>query len=348
MILPPPPGPHIPPSGPTTRAAAPIRYAVLVFPGFPLMAFSAVMEPLRAANLLVGRRIYDWTVVANDPAPLRASNGLKVDPDHGAAAAPDADRIVVCSGGDAEVLMADRALAWIRRQLRGGASLGAVADGAFFLARAGLLDGHACTLHWTSQPAFREAFPDIALRQDLFVIDRNRFTSTGGIGALDMMLAVIAADCGAELAAAVAEWFVHSPLRTDVDRQRMPLRLRTGVQDDLVLSAIAAMERALEEPVEIRALSASLGVSPDRLERAFQRAVGQSPAAYLRRLRLRHAADLLLHSAAQVDAVALSCGFLNASSFSRAFRSEFGCTPREMRARRAPAPATPEPPCTRH
>ncbi|GEM_PF-1235706 len=163
MILPPPPGPHIPPSGPTTREAVPIRYAVLVFAGFPLMAFSAVMEPLRAANLLAGRRIYDWTVVANDPAPLRASNGLKVDPDHGAAAAPDADRIVVCSGGDAEVLMADRALSWIRRQLRGGASLGAVADGAFFLARAGLLDGHACTLHWTSQRT-REA---VAILKDL-------------------------------------------------------------------------------------------------------------------------------------------------------------------------------------
>lgn len=163
-----------------------------------------------------------------------------------------------------------------------------------------------------------------------------------------MMLSVIAADCGADLSAAVAEWFVHSPLRTDVDRQRMPLRLRTGIQDDLVLSAIAAMERALEEPVEIRALAGTLGVSPDRLARAFQRAVGQSPAAYLRRLRLRHAADLLLHSAAQIDSVALSCGFLSASSFSRAFRAEFGCTPREMRARRAPAPASPEPPCTRH
>lgn len=334
MMLPP-IGPHIPPSGPVSRATAPISYAVLVFPGFPLMAFSAVMEPLRAANLLAGRPIYSWTVVADGDAPLRASNGLKVEPDHGASAAPDVNRIVICSGGDAEVLTADHALSWIRRQLRGGAALGAVADGAFFLARAGLLTGYACTLHWTSQPAFREAFPEIDLQPDLFVIDRSRFTSTGGIGALDMMLSIIAADCGAELAAAVAEWFLHSPLRDDADRQRLPLRLRTGIQDALVLSAVATMEQALDDPMEVRTIARALGVSPDRLERAFRRETGQAPATYLRRLRLKHAAELLAHSASQIDAVALSCGFLSASSFSRAFRLEFGCAPREMRARRA-------------
>lgn len=337
MILTPPPGPHIPPTGPVSRETAPIRHAILVFPGFPLMAFSAVIEPLRAANLLAGRPLYDWTVVADTSAPLRASNGLRITPDHGAAEAPDADRIIVCSGGDAEKLTADRALSWIRRQLRLGAAVGAVADASFFLARAGLLDGFACTLHWTSRPAFHEAFPDIDMRQDLFVIDRNRLTSTGGIGALDMMLEIIRRDHGAEIAAAVADWFVHSPLRADVDRQRMPLRLRTGISDETVLSAIAQMERALDDPPEIRALAARLGLSPDRLERLFRRETGQSPRSYLRHLRLRHAADLLLHSSAQIDAVGIACGFLSASSFSRAFRAEFGCTPREMRARRQAA-----------
>ena len=332
-MIAPPPGPHIPQSGPVSRATAPIRVAILVFPAFPLMAFAAVMEPLRAANLLSRQRLYDWTVVASDPSPLRASNGLRIEPDQDAATAEDADRIVVCSGGDADHLTADRALSWIRRQLRAGASLGAVADGAFFLARAGLLNGHTCTLHWTSQPAFREAFPEIDMRQDLYVIDRKRFTSMGGIGALDMMLAMIAADCGAEIAAAVAEWFVHSPLRDDADRKRMPLRLRTGIRDELVLSAIAAMECSLEEPPEIRALALGIGVSSDRLERAFRRETGLLPAAYLRRLRLKHAADLLLHSRSQIDSIALYCGYVNSSSFSRAFRAQFGCTPREMRVR---------------
>ena len=188
------------------------------------------------------------------------------------------NRIVVCSGGDADHLVADHAVAWIRKSLRGGARVGAVADAAFFLARAGLLDGHACTLHWTSQPAFMEAFPEIDLRRDLYVIDRRRFTSAGGVASLDMMLEIIATDHGAELAAGVAEWFMHSPLRSSIDRKLMPLRLRTGIQNELVLSAIAVMEEAVEERLRMVDLGVRLGVSADKLERAFHAELGVRPA----------------------------------------------------------------------
>jgi len=227
--------------------------------------------------------------------------------------------------------VADEAMSWIRKSLRGGAHIGAVADAAFFLARAGLLDGHACTLHWTSQAAFTEAFPDIELRRDLFVIDRKRFTSAGGVGSLDMMLEIITQDYGAEIAAGVAEWFVHSPLRSSVDRKLMPLRLRTGVQNELVLSAIAIMEDAVEERLGMAELAERLGVSSDKLERNFRAELDVSPNGYYRRLRLKRAADLLAHSTLMVRDVALACGFASMSSFARAFREEHGHAPKAMR-----------------
>jgi transcriptional regulator GlxA family with amidase domain len=312
-------------------ASQPILFAVLVFPGFPMMAFSSVIEPLRAANVLAKRQCYRWVVVGAQPGAVEASNGIVIQPNFEARNAPAADRIVVCSGGDADHVVADGAVKWIRKSLRGGASIGAVADAAFFLARAGLLDGHACTLHWTSQPAFSEAFPDIELRRDLYVIDRKRFTSAGGVGSLDMLLEIIATDYGAELAAGVAEWFVHSPLRSSVDRKLMPLRLRTGVQNELVLSAIAIMEDAVEERLSMAALAERLRVSPDRLERNFRAELAVSPVGYYRRLRLKRAADLLAHSTLPVRDVALACGFTSMSSFARAFREEHGLAPRETR-----------------
>src|SRR5215467_14369569 len=250
------------------------RFAVLLFPGFPMMAFSAVIEPLRAANTLGADPGYSWNTVALDGRLVTASNGIGIKPDFSVADDPAADFIVVCSGGDADQLTAQQPIKWIRKNLRRGAHLGAVADGAFFLARAGLLDGHACTLHWTSQPAFAEAFPDIDLKRDLYIIDRKRFTSAGGVGSLDMMLEIITADYGAGLAAGVAEWFVHSPLRSSVDRKMMPLRLRTGIQNELVLSAIAIMEEAVEERLRMTDLAARLHVSADKLERVFQSEVG--------------------------------------------------------------------------
>ncbi|SFO54770.1 Transcriptional regulator GlxA family, contains an amidase domain and an AraC-type DNA-binding HTH domain [Mesorhizobium sp. NFR06] len=310
---------------------APLTFAVLVFPGFPMMAFSSVIEPLRAANVLARRECYRWVIVGADQGTVEASNGVVIQPGFSAADAPKVDRIVVCSGGDADHVVADEAMGWIRKSLRNGAHIGAVADAAFFLARAGLLDGHACTLHWTSQAAFTEAFPDIELRRDLFVIDRKRFTSAGGVGSLDMMLEIVTQDYGAELAAGVAEWFVHSPLRSSVDRKLMPLRLRTGVQNELVLSAIAIMEDAVEERLGMAELAERLGVSPDKLERNFRAELAISPNGYYRRLRLKRAADLLAHSTLMVRDVALACGFASMSSFARAFREEHGHAPKAMR-----------------
>lgn len=318
-----------------------VRYAVLVFPGFPLMAFSSVIEPLRAANILSGRPCYSWITVGSGSGKVVASNGVGIDPDYSVRDAPLVDRIVVCSGGNADLLVADEAVAWIRRSLRTGAHIGAVADAAFFLARAGLLDGHACTLHWTSQPAFKEAFPDLDMQRDLFVIDRRRFTSAGGVGCLDMMLELITRDFGVELSAGVAEWYVHSPLRSSVDRRMMPLRLRTGIRDQLVLSAVAIMEDAVEERLGMPELALRLKVSPDKLERLFRQELNTVPSAYYRRLRLQRAAELLTHSSMRIGEVALSCGFTSASSFARAFKEQFGYAPNEVRRRKSIAGEVP-------
>ena len=316
---------------PAAVEQAGVSFAVLVFPEFPLMAFSSVIEPLRAANNLAHKPCYSWITVGLRDEKVFASNGVGIEPDYCVRIAPIVDRIVVCSGGDADHVVANEALVWIRKNLRAGTHIGAVADAAFFLARAGLLDGHACTLHWTSQPAFREAFPDLEMRRELYVIDRRRFTSAGGVGSLDMMLELIAQDYGAELAAGVAEWYVHCPLRSSVDRRMMPLRLRTGIRDELVLSAVAIMEDNVEDRVSISQLAERLGASPDKLERAFQAELGIVPSAYYRSMRLRRAADLLAHSTLRVRDVALSCGFWSASSFSRAFKEQFGYAPAQAR-----------------
>ncbi len=313
----------------------PVTYAILLFPGFPMMAFSSIVEPLRAANLIQGAPCYSWTIVGRSAVPIKSSNGVLVEPEHTVHHHFAADRVVVCSGGDADAIDADDAMVWIRQMLRSGAHLGAVADAAFFLARGGFLDGYACTLHWTSQPAFSELFPHIELRRDLYVLDRKRFTSAGGVASFDMMLALIAQDHDAHLAAAVAEWFMHSPLRAEVDRRLMPIRLRTGIQDALVLDAVAVMEEVVEHRLTMTDLAERLAVSLDKLERAFHTATGMTPLAYYRQLRLRRAHDMLIHCNLPIREVALACGYDSLASFGRAFREAYGKAPRDTRKRLA-------------
>ena len=60
------------PVKPPAKDAA-IAFAVLVFPGFPMMAFSSVIEPLRAANVLAKRQCYRWIIVGATQGPVEAS-----------------------------------------------------------------------------------------------------------------------------------------------------------------------------------------------------------------------------------------------------------------------------------
>jgi len=316
--------------GPTPVAT--VSYAFVLFPNFPMMAFAALVEPLRAANQISGQRLYQWSLLSRDRTPLRASNGFALTPDGAFCDHPVADRIVVCSGGDADRVEAQEAITWIRGMLRRGAMVGAVADAAFVLARAGLLDGYRCTLHWTSQPAFAEAFPKVLLERSLFVIDRSRFTSLGGVGSLDMQLALIERDAGPGLAHAVADWFAHSILRAPSERRPMPLNLRRGIRDRLVLNCVAEMEARPDAPLSVPDLAARHGISTDTLERAFRVELGVSPGRYQRRLRLQHGRALLEHSGLPVREVAQACGYSDQAAFSRAFRAEFGLTPMEARA----------------
>jgi transcriptional regulator GlxA family with amidase domain len=311
------------------RESSTIRFGVLAFPGFPMMAFSAVIEPLRAANKITGTKLYEWFLVGQDPKPIVASNGITINPDYGAKDAPFAEYLVVCSGGDADRLTAETPLNWLRRNLRRGANIGSVADGAFYLARAGLLDGYACILHWISQPAFTEAFPNLHLVREIFVIDRKRFTSAGGIGAFDMMLEIITQHHAQDLAKAVAEWFVHDRIRDTSDRERLQLRIRTGIRDDLVLKAVGFIEAAPELQVYVSKIADELGVSIERLERAFKEEVGIGPSGYIKRLRLHR--DLIEHSSMAVREIGLASGYLSFSSFVRACHQYFGQTPASMR-----------------
>ncbi len=310
----------------------PVRYGLVLFPNFPMMAFSALVEPLRAANELTGKNHYQWAVFGGSDDNIRSSSGFELHPHHLFSDRRTVDRVVVCSGGNADRLQAPEAIAWIRRMLRNGAHLGAVADAAFFLARAGFYDGYRCTLHWTSQPAFVEAFPQIQLERSLYVIDRSRFSALGGIGSLDMQLELISRDLDPGLSHSVADWFAHSILRAPHERHPMPLNLRTGIRDRLVLNTVADMEAHPEEPKSVAALAAHQGVSVDTLERAFRSELGVSPGRYHRRLRLRLGRALLEHSAMRIRDVAHACGYGDQAAFSRAFRSEFGEAPISIRA----------------
>jgi transcriptional regulator GlxA family with amidase domain len=291
------------------------------------MSYAAAVEPLRAANLLSGRVLYRWWHAAPGGKPVMASNGLAILPDDGEGTDRDVEVLFVCAGGNPALFNDRRVFAWLRKLASRGVTIGGISGGPFILARAGLLDGRRVTLHWEHQAAFREAFPEIAVAPSLFEIDGNRITCSGGISALDMMVALIERDYGRQLAAAVGDWFLHTHIREGMGPQRMDLRFRLGVADEKLLRVLRRMETSVEAPQSRAELAALAGVSVRQLERLFRRHLGHGIQRQYRSMRLERARQLLRETSFPVLDVAVATGFTSASQFSRAYKRAFGEAP---------------------
>ena len=112
----------------------------------------------------------------------------------------------------------------------------------------------------------------------------------------------------------------------------MALRNRLGISHPKMLAVIGDMERHLEDPLPRSELACRASLSTRQLERLFRRYLDRTPTRYYLELRLARARHLLSESSLSILDVALACGFVSASHFSKCYRDFFGRTPRRERS----------------
>ena len=240
--------------------------------------------------------------------------------------------IIVCAGLEApEVERSTRLHHQLRRLARHGTVAGAISSGSFLLAEAGLLAGRRCTVHWEYLEAFRTRYPQLEVTEDLYVIDRNVFTCSGGTAALDMMVHFISQAGGSQLALAVAEQFIHPQVRTQEEQQRLDLHARYRIENPKLIQVIALMEGALDEPMELRQMAQRANISVRQVERLFRDHIGSSPKAFYLDLRLAKARTLLRRTLGSLRTIALECGFGSPSHFCHAYKRRYGIPPTHER-----------------
>ncbi|MEX0810119.1 MAG: GlxA family transcriptional regulator [Dongiaceae bacterium] len=309
----------------------PARFAFVLVPRFNMMALTATIEPLRVANYLTGRRLYDWSFLSPDGGPVTASNGMiqatLALPDR----VPGDSTVFVCGSWDSEHYDNPELFAWLRRQDRRGVRLGAMDIGAYILARAGLIENRRIAVLWYCVRAFLEAYPDVRAEERLFVDDGNRITIAGGTAGVDAMLADIGSRHDMRLAHEVADNILHFPIRGANEPQRSSRGGQHEIVHPTLRLAIGLMEGHVEEPLAIPAIAAKVGVSQRKLERLFINHVGRSAVAYYRTLRLQHARVLLTNTSLSIREIALACGYGSLSHFAKSFSDLFEKRPREYR-----------------
>ena len=308
-------------------AARPYRFVFLTLPNYSLIALSSAVEALRMANRVVGQEVYQWTLASMGGHPVPASNGLALAPTVALADIGTAHIVLVCGGVEVEAACTADVTSALRRLAQRQMALGALCTGGYVLAKAGLLDGYKAVVHWENMTALEERFPKVVFSRQLFAIDRDRYTCTGGIAPLDLMLNIIQTHLGREIGPMISDQFILDRIRNDQDRQHVPLMARVGLFHENLIEAAALMEANLEEPLSLDEIASLVGVSRRQIERLFKRYVGEVPTKYYLDMRLRRARSLLLQTSMSVMEIALACGFQSPPHFSKCYRDLFGHTP---------------------
>lgn len=317
---------------PISTISLPQTFSFLLLPQFSNHCLANALEPLRAANMLSGKSLYRWRLLSLDADSVLSSSGLEIRTPHRLAQEHPADVLFLLSSYDYRRQTTAALRRLLRNKARGFRLLGGLDTGSYALAKAGLLDGYRATIHWQELDAFEEAFPQVKVVSNRFVVDDNRITAGGATTALDLMLQLIGDQHGEALRLDVTSLFIYDRPHPGGDPQHAVYIAPVPGHAPVVARAVSIMEANLEEPLGIVELSRRAGCSQRELERRFQAALGATPIFYYRHLRLAASRRMVLESERKVAEIAIRTGFGSASALTRAFREHFGDTPRRLRS----------------
>lgn len=316
----------------------------LAFDGLQLLDLAGPVEVFRTASHLGAKPPYRTVVATPTGEPVRSESGVLVGADASFAAIRrqrrEIDTLLVVGGLGARAAARDESLiAGVEAVSRRADRTVSVCTGAFLLAAAGLLDGRRATTHWASCDDLATAHPHVEVVPDrIFVRDGDVWTSAGVTAGIDLALALVEADHGAELAHAVAGWLVVFTRRPGGQAQ-FSAQMRAQPARTPSIAAIQQwLPDHLRDDLSVDALAQRAAMSPRTFARSFRGETGATPAAYVESLRIEAARRLLETSDLTVAAVAAAVGLERADTFHRAFKRRIGTTPdtyREHFARRA-------------
>jgi len=189
-------------------AGAALAVGILIFDDVEVLDFCGPFEVFSVAARITEGEPPAFTVftVAERAGLVSARGGLRVQPDYTIADHPPIDLLVVPGGwGTRREVNNATLIAWIARVTAGARLTTSVCTGAFLLAKAGLLAGHAATTHWQSLDRLAASYPDIAVRRETRWVDEGAVVTSAGISAgIDMSLHIVERLLGRERAEATA------------------------------------------------------------------------------------------------------------------------------------------------
>jgi transcriptional regulator GlxA family with amidase domain len=311
----------------------------VAFEGVEALDITGPWEVFHTAGLIAGRPppLRCLTATGRD---VRSNSGLsfRADAAIGELGGAPIDTLIVPGGlgvsgasRDLDLVAAIGAIAATARRTAG------VCTGAFLLAEAGLLDGRRATTHWASCERLAERFPAVEVDSDpIFIRDGDVFTSAGVTAGMDLALALVEEDYGAEVALQTARMLVLYARRPGGQTQFSVQLAHQLAEREPLRDLQAWIGEHLDEDLSVGALANRVHLSERQFARVFRRELGVTPADYVEQLRVERARSVLETNASTLEEVAARCGFAGAEVMRRAFQRRIGTSPSEYRLRFRP------------
>ncbi len=323
-----------------SRAEAPLRVVMLVYPGTQILDITGPLEVFgRTARWVRDRGLcrglpYSVEMVAAEAGPFTTSSGLRLVAERSYREVKQADTLLIAGGIGYENASGDkRALAWIRSMAGKVRRLGSICNGALILAETGLLTGRRATTHW-EYTARLAGYRGVKVDPDaIYVRDGSFYSSAGVTAGMDMALAMVEEDWGQPVSLAVAQELVLFLKRPGGQSQFSGHLAAQFSEDDKLRELQLWMLDHLEQDLSVPRLAERMAMSERNFARRFVASTGATPAQYVSRIRLEAARRKLEQGRLQVSEVARRCGFGSQESMRRVFVERLGVPPGDYRER---------------
>lgn len=311
-----------------------LNIGFILAPRFTLSAFANFVDILRlAADDGDGSRPIRcrWAVLSPDMAPVQSSCGVWITPEVPLGDPARFDHIVVVGGLIGGTSLSEDEEAFLHRAAAARVGLAGLCTGVFALARLGLMKGYRCCVSWFHHQDFLSEFAGmVPISDQIFVVDRDRLSCSGGVSAAHLAAFLVDRHLGSAAARkSLSIMMIDEPMTGDRPQPGLPLELNP--RDPLVRRALLAMQQNLRAPQPVARIAQDLGVGRRKLERHFNADLGIPPADASARIRLAQVRMLLSRTDRTVTRIAEETGFCDASHLIRVFRDAEGMTPDSWR-----------------
>jgi len=304
-----------------------MRIGFLVYPNCSLMGL-AVTSVFEVANLMRAENAYQMVFLSEKGGPIKSSPGLVLDTKPIGGTALDT---LIVDGANEPVPASPDVIKYLKSAERRFRRVASTCTGAFVLGDAGLLDNKRATTHWIFSRMLQERCPAARIEEDrIFINDGKIWTSAGMSAGIDLALALVEADFGAETARSVARKLVLYHRRSGGQSQFSEL-LELAPQSDRIQTALDYAKKNLHRPLTVIHLAEAAHLSPRQFSRAFRDETGQSPAKAVEALRVEAARVLMEQTRHPIDVIARQTGFADRGRMRRAFLRALGQPPQAIR-----------------